>query len=71
MKVVVKSLLKEVRVQKNVSLRQLAEISGVSKSHISEIENNTSIPTLYAICALAVALEVKPEELYTFEVVEK
>ena len=60
--------IREVREQQKISIRQLAEKSGVSKSHISEIENGTSIPTIYTLCLLAVSLNVKPENLYTYQI---
>lgn len=59
-------ILKSVRVKKNLTIGELAKISGVSKSYISEVENNKKIPTIDVICRLAVALEVKPEELYKY-----
>lgn len=68
MNLVINSLLKDVRLQKKISLRQLESLSGISKSQISEIENGTSIPTIYTLCLLAVSLDVKPENLYTYQV---
>lgn len=59
--------LKKIREQKGISVRQLAYMSGVSKSQISAIENGTSIPTILVLCQLADALHVAPEELYRYE----
>ena len=69
MNIVINSLLKDVRSQKKISLRQLEALSGISKSQISDVENETSIPTIYTLCLLAVALDVQPEELYTYKVI--
>ena len=67
MQIRVKFHIREVREKQNISIRQLAELSGVSKSHISEIENGTSVPTVYTLCVLAVALGNRPENLYSYE----
>ncbi len=68
MEIIVKSNLKSVRNAKGISVRKLAELSGCSRSHISDIENNFRNPTINTICLLAVALDVRPEELFSYEV---
>ena len=55
--------IREIREEQKISIRQLAEKSGVSKSHISDIENGRRIPTVYILCVLAVAMNVQPAEL--------
>ena len=60
-------LLKFVRYRRNLTIRDLSKLSGVSKTHISRIERGTEIPTLNVICKLASALGVLPEELYICE----
>lgn len=47
---------------------KLAELSGVSKSTINNIENNRYEPTLLTICMLAEALHMSPEDLYSYNV---
>ncbi len=69
MEIIVKSNLKSVRNAKGMSVRKLAELSGCSNSYISDIENGYANPTIYIICVLAVALEVRPEELFSYEVI--
>ncbi len=59
--------LKELRLKKSITIRQLAMMSGVSKSQISDIETGKSMPTILTLCQLAEALHVEPEELYIFE----
>ena len=49
-------LLKQIREEKNVSLKKLAEKSGVSKSHISDIENNYKMPSLIVTVKIAKAI---------------
>ena len=69
MEIIVKSNLKSVRNAKGISVRKLAELSGCSNSYISDIENGYANPTIYIICVLAAALEVRPEELFSYEVI--
>ncbi len=57
-------LLKEKRKQKNLTLMQLAERTGISKTHINDIENNLKEPSLSIMIRIAKALDVKIEELY-------
>lgn len=60
----VKILLRTVREEKGLSLRQLEEKCQVSKSTLGNIENGT-IPKLQTLCDIAYALKVSPESLYT------
>ena len=59
-------LLWQVRQDKNMSIRALAEKSGVSKSEISDIENGVKIPRIDTLCMLAVALDVTVEDLISY-----
>ncbi len=70
MQISIKFHIKEAREKKNISIRQLAELSGVSKSHISDIENERRMPTIYVLCVLAVAMNVQPAELFSYEQLE-
>ncbi|MGN0251984.1 MAG: helix-turn-helix domain-containing protein [Oliverpabstia sp.] len=54
----------EERKKKNLSVRKLAEKSGVSKTHISDIENGNTHPTVYTLCLLSLALGVDPCSLF-------
>jgi len=67
---VVKILMRvrEVRMAKGLTLVELSKISGVSKTHISEIETGKQMPTLPVLCLLAGAMEVNPEELYKYAI---
>lgn len=60
----VEILLREVRIKKNMSTRALAELAGVSRSHIIKIESGQSMPGIDVLCNLADALDVQIEELY-------
>lgn len=58
--------IKEKRLEKNLSQRQLADLSGISKTHIGDLERNEREATISVLCMIAKALNVKPEELYKF-----
>lgn len=60
----VKILLKEVRQREKVTLNKLSEKSGISTTHINDIENNIKGPSLFVMIRLAKALDVEITELY-------
>ena len=57
-------LLKQVRQKKNMTLSKLSEKSGVSSTHINDIENNIKSPSLFVMVRLSKALDVEITELY-------
>ncbi len=57
-------LLKQVRQKKNITLNRLSERSGVSTTHINDIENNIKSPSLFVMVRLSKALDVEITELY-------
>lgn len=57
------SNLKVFRANKNITQSQLAELIGVDKSFVSNIENGKTNPTLSTITSLAKVLGVTPAEL--------
>lgn len=57
-------LIKEVRLQKNMTLETLARLSGISKGHLSKIERQEREPKLSTIILIAKALKVDIEKLY-------
>jgi transcriptional regulator with XRE-family HTH domain len=48
-----------------VSLRNLAQMSGVSDSYLSQLERGNYRPSPQVVKALAQAFGLKPEQLYT------
>ena len=60
----VEILLKQVRQRKEVTLNKLSEKSGISTTHINDIENNIKGPSLLVMIQLAKALDVEITELY-------
>ena len=57
-------LIKEIRKQKNITLDELSKRSGVSKTHINDIENNRKEPTLTIAISIAKALNVQLTDLF-------
>jgi len=57
-------VLREVRINKKMSLRALSRKSGVSVSQISRIERGESDPTFSVMCSLSYALKVPYYEIF-------
>lgn len=60
--------IKDIRKKENVSLVMLERKSGVSKSHINDIENNNKAPTIIVAIKIAKALNVSVLDLYKIEI---
>lgn len=60
-------LIRELRKSKNISLRELESLTGISKGHLSKIERQSIDPSLSTLVRIATALKVKVEELYKIE----
>lgn len=54
----------ELRKKAGLTITELAEKSGVSKTQINHIENGLGNPTVLTICLLAQALGVEPGEIF-------
>ena len=57
-------LLKQVRQKKKITLNKLSDKSGISSTHINDIENNLKSPSLLVMIRIAKALDVEITELY-------
>lgn len=55
--------LKNIRVQKGISILELSRKSGVSERYLRFIENGEKTPSLKTAQAIATALEVKIDEI--------
>lgn len=62
-----KILLNQVRQEKKISLRQLEELSGISKSTLDNYENGNTFPDMNQMEKLAEALGVYIDDLYESE----
>lgn len=56
--------IKNVRKEKHLTLKQLSILSGVSPSHIYQIENLQSIPTIIVSFKIASALNTNITDLF-------
>ena len=63
---VLKNKLKEVRAEKKISQQELADMVGVSRNTISSLETGQYEPTAKLALVLAIALDMKIEELFYF-----
>ncbi len=57
-------LVKEVRKEKGLSLRELSKKANVSVGHLSDIENGIKEPGFFIMIRIARALDVELEKLY-------
>lgn len=57
----------KVRIEKGVSIRELAARAKISKSHVQRIEAGETVPTLEVMCRIAWALDVPITELFSYE----
>lgn len=54
----------QIRVEQGISLRKLACMTGISKSHLNDLENGKISPRLKELVNIAKALNVEITELY-------
>lgn len=54
----------QARTKRNLTLKQLAEMTGISKTTLNTIENGKTSPTLRQLEAIAIALDMKISDLY-------
>lgn len=64
---IVKFIIKDIRKEQNLTLKQLSYKTGISATHLNDIENNYKIPSLIYAIIIAKALKVKLTELYIIE----
>lgn len=57
----------QARTKRNLTLKQLAEMTGISKTTLNTIENGKTSPTLRQLEAIAIALDMKISDLYDSE----
>ena len=66
-KLVLKNKLKEIRAKRKISQQELADMVGVSRNTISSLETGQYEPTAKLAYILCIALDMKFEELFYFE----
>lgn len=57
-------LVKNVRLEKKMTLETLSKLSGISKGHLSKIEREEREPKISTLIQIAYALKVDIKELY-------
>lgn len=57
-------LVKKIRLEKNMTLETLSQLSGISKGHLSKIERQERDPKISTMIQIALALKVDIKELY-------
>lgn len=57
--------LKDIRKEKNLTLQELAEMAGVTKGMLSQVENNRTIPSLTVFLNIIKSLQVDINDFFT------
>ena len=65
-KLILKNRLKKKKKKKNISQQELADMVGVSRNTISSLETGQYEPTAKLALVLAIALDMKFEDLFYF-----
>ena len=65
-KLLLKNNLKKIRLEKNISQQQLADMVGVSRNTISSIETGQFNPTAKLALILCIALDKRFEDVFFF-----
>lgn len=60
----VEILLKKKRKEKKLTLAQLSKKTGISTTHLNDIENNIKEPSISMMVRIGKALDLKLEDLY-------
>lgn len=66
-------LVPNIKVQiakKNISQREISELIGVDKFTVSRWANGVSVPPVTAAYKLAIVLDCKVDDLWTYEIIE-
>ena len=63
---ILKNKLKEIRTEKKLSQKELADMVGVSRNTISSIETGQYSPTAKLALTIAIALDKKFEDIFYF-----
>ena len=61
-------LVKKIRLEKNMTLETLSQLSGISKGHLSKIERQERDPKISTMIQIALALKVDIKELYKISI---
>lgn len=62
--VYIEYLIKKVRNEKGISLRELSKRADVSVGHLSDVENGLKEPSFFIMIRIARALDVELDKIY-------
>ena len=57
-------LLKSIRINKKITLDKLSQMTGISSTHITDVENSLKEPGISIMVRIAYALKVDINDLY-------
>ena len=60
-------MIKQIRKKENMTLKRLSQKTGISTSHLNDIENNLKQPSFEIIFRISQALQVELNQLYEIE----
>ena len=64
---VIKFTIKNIRKEQKLTLKQLSYKTGISTTHLNDIESNSKMPSLIFAIKIAKALKVNINDLYYIE----
>ena len=64
---IIKFNIKEIRKAKGIKLKQLSYRTGISTTHLCDIENNNKMPSFIYVVLISNALKIKIDEIYSIE----
>ena len=56
--------IRKIRIEKNISIVQLSNDSGISRSHLFYIESKKSVPSLITLSKLAKAMKISMKDFF-------
>lgn len=64
---IIRIVVKDVRLKRKITIKKLSYMTGISTSHLCDIENNNKMPSLIYAVLIANALNVNVNEIYVIE----
>ncbi|EFS19277.1 transcriptional regulator, Cro/CI family [Staphylococcus hominis subsp. hominis C80] len=63
--------IKEIRLEKSITITELSNITGVSRTTIYKLEEQKSNPSLETISRISSGLKERPEKIFNFSVIQE
>lgn len=64
---IIKFVIKSIRIKRGITLENLSYKTGISTTHLCDIENNNKMPSFLYSVLIARALKVNLNEIYIIE----